>query len=200
MTGVILAGTLLIAVAALRKLTSSSRNSTSPAQATAPRAENESAFMAASFQAVIQKLREDQKESEREHQQERERAEGTKRLLEEITRNMPAGMLVVTVNGLIAAANPAAESSLGFHSLTYRRYSEALGSETPFSLLIQQCLSEAATFRNESVAHITNDGVPHEFDVTVLPIRYGEQGALAALCLWSVVPARDTAAPSQTVN
>src|SRR6266850_526648 len=60
----------------------------------APRTENPSAFMAASMQGVIQKLREQEKELERLHKIEKERAEQTERLSEEVTRNMPAGLLV----------------------------------------------------------------------------------------------------------
>jgi hypothetical protein len=58
----------------------------------APRTENPSAFMAASMQGVIQKLREQEKELERLHKIERERAEKTERLSEEVTRNMLAGL------------------------------------------------------------------------------------------------------------
>src|SRR5205807_7659445 len=60
-----------------------------------PGTENPSAFMAASMQGVIQQLRVQEKELERLHRIERERAEQTERLSEEVTRNMPAGMLVV---------------------------------------------------------------------------------------------------------
>ena len=75
----------------------------------APRTENPSAFMAASMQGVIQKLREQEKELERLHKIEKERAEQTERLSEEVTRNMPAGLLVVNATGIISSSNPAAD-------------------------------------------------------------------------------------------
>src|SRR3989449_7676957 len=62
--------------------------------------ENPSAFMAASMQGVIQKLREQERELERLHRAEKERAEHTERLSEEVTRNMPAGLLVVNATGI----------------------------------------------------------------------------------------------------
>jgi len=57
----------------------------------APRTQNPSAFMAASMQGVIQKLREQEKELERLHRIEKERAEQTERLSEEVTRNIAGG-------------------------------------------------------------------------------------------------------------
>ncbi len=98
--------------------------------AAAPGVANPAAFMTASMQGVIQKLREQEKELERLHRIERERAEHTERLSEEVTRNMPAGLLVVNATGIISSANPAAEQALGIRGLGYRRYSEALGESS----------------------------------------------------------------------
>ncbi len=82
----------------------------------APRTENPSAFMAASMQGVIQQLREQEKELERLHRIEKERAEQTERLSEEVTRNMPAGLVVVNATGIISTSNPAAEQVLGIRA------------------------------------------------------------------------------------
>lgn len=76
--------------------------------AAAERTENPSAFMTASMQGVIVKLREQEKELERLHKIEKDRAEKTERLSEEVTRNMPAGLVVVNSMGIISSANPAA--------------------------------------------------------------------------------------------
>src|SRR5207302_1041423 len=70
--------------------------------ASTPGTENASAFMAASMQGVIRQLREQEKELERLHKIERERAEQTERLSEEVTRNMPAGLVVVNATGIIS--------------------------------------------------------------------------------------------------
>src|SRR5438874_3206202 len=108
--------------------------------ASAPRTENPSAFMAASMQAVIQQLREQEKELERLHKIEKERAEQTERLSEEVTRNMPAGLLVVNATGIISSSNPAAEQVLGIRGLRFRRYSEALGPDSALTELVAECL------------------------------------------------------------
>ena len=150
-----------------------------------PRAENVPAFMTASMQAVILRLREQEKELERLHKAERERAENTARLSEEVTRNMPAGLIVIGANGLISGTNPAAEQALGIKGLVFRRYSEALGESSTLTSLIRRCLAEGKIFRREQAAHIAPDGSHRQLGVTISPIRRGEQKATGAICLLS---------------
>ncbi|GAC1618138.1 MAG: hypothetical protein NVS9B13_05680 [Candidatus Acidiferrum sp.] len=151
----------------------------------APRTENASAFMAASMQGVILKLREQEKELERLHKIEKERAEKTERLSEEVTRNMPAGLLIVNAMGIITSANPAAEQALGIHGLGFRRHSEALGARAELPQLIAECLVTGKIFRREQVKHIAPDGEMRRLGVTISPIRRGNEPISGALCLLS---------------
>src|SRR6266851_7988844 len=123
-----------------------------------PKGDDPSAFMAASMQGVILKLREQEKELERLHRAEKERAEQTERLSEEVTRNMPAGLLLVNASGIITSANPAAETALGIRGLAYRRYTEALGEDSGLTKLVAECLSTGKIFRREEVEHIPPAG------------------------------------------
>src|ERR1700682_3507843 len=149
----------------------------------APRTENPSAFMAASMQGVIQKLREQEKELERLHRIEKERAEQTERLSEEVTRNMPAGLLVVNATGIISSSNPAAEQVLGIRGLGFRRYSEALGASSEMTKLIAECLSTGKIFRREEVDHAAPGGETRHLGVTISPIRRGTEKINGAICL-----------------
>ncbi len=148
-----------------------------------PGTENPSAFMAASMQGVIQQLREQEKELERLHRIERERAEQTERLSEEVTRNMPAGLVVVNATGIISSSNPAAEQVLGIHGLGFRRYSEALGTNSGLTKLIGECLEAGKIFRREEVEHIPPAGDTRRLGVTISPIRRGEGKISGAICL-----------------
>jgi PAS domain S-box-containing protein len=141
--------------------------------------------MTASMQAVIQKLREQEKELERLHQEEKERAEQTERLSEEVTRNMPAGLLVVNANGIISSANPASEQTLGIRGLAFRRYSEALGEKADLTRLIANCLATGQIFRREQVEYAGPDGEARQLGVTISPIRRGEEKVSGAMCLLS---------------
>jgi PAS domain S-box-containing protein len=152
-------------------------------KASAPRTENPSAFMAASMQGVIQQLREQEKELERLHRIEKERAEQTERLSEEVTRNMPAGLLVVNATGIISTSNPAAEHVLGIRGLGFRRYSEALGASSELTKLIAECLANGKIFRREEVEHLPPAGDTRHLGVTISPIRRGEGKISGAICL-----------------
>jgi len=139
--------------------------------------------MAASMQGVIQKLREQEKELERLHKIEKERAEQTERLSEEVTRNMPAGLLVVNATGIISSSNPAAEQVLGIRGLGFRRYSEALGEDSGLTKLVAECLSTGKIFRREEVEHIPPAGDARHLGVTISPIRRGTESISGAICL-----------------
>src|SRR3981189_1388731 len=119
---VVLASTVL-AVFAGRRYMHRGRPSADNLDAPNPGSDNPAAFITASMQAVIQKLRDQEKELEVLHRAERERAQQTERLSEAVTHNMPAGLLLVNAAGLVTSANPAAALALGVKALAYRRYS-----------------------------------------------------------------------------
>ena len=136
-----------------------------------PSTENPSAFMTASMQAVIQKLREQEKELARLHRLERERAQETERLSEAVTRNMPAGLLLVSATGAISSANPAAETILGMPGLQYRSYSEVLGLDSQLARMIAACLHLGSTFQRGEIEHTTPSAEVKRLGVTISPIR-----------------------------
>jgi PAS domain S-box-containing protein len=150
-----------------------------------PSMDNPSAFMAASMQAVIQKLREQEKELAALHRRDRERAQQTERLSEAVTRNMPAGLLLISSAGLITSVNPAAEAALDVHALAYRRYAEVFGKESSLSKLLATCLSEGRTFRREEVEYTTPQGELRQLGVTISPILGKSAQVTGALCLLS---------------
>src|SRR6202140_3225067 len=182
------AGLLVIALVVLFLVKRSFRNARSAHKeelSETPRVENPSAFMAASMQGVIQKLREQEKELERLHRIEKERAAHSERLSEEVTRNMPAGLLVVNATGIISSANPAAEQALGIRVLGFRRYSEVLGESSELTRLITECLAEGRIFRREQVEHAAPSGERRRLGVTISPIRKGNEKINGAICLLS---------------
>jgi len=173
-----------IIVFLLRKFFQSTRESQSEEiSAAAPRTENPSAFMTASMEGVIRQLRDQEKELERLHKIERERAEHTERLSEEVTRNMPAGLVVVNATGIISSANPAAEQVLGIQTLGFRRYSEVLGEKSDLTRLVGECLTKGSIFRREQVEHEAPGGESRLLGVTISPIRRGTEKINGAICL-----------------
>jgi signal transduction histidine kinase len=137
--------------------------------------DNPSAFMTASMQGVIEKLRAQEKELARLHLMAQERAQESERLTEEVTRNMPTGLLLVSATGAISSANPAAEQALGSRTLRYRSYKEILGADSDLSRMLQACLREGQTFQRGEVEHVTSEGEVRRLGVTISPIYRGHR-------------------------
>src|SRR5271169_1755809 len=139
---------------------------------TAPKAdvENPSAFMAASMQGVIERLRTQEKELARLHLLAQERAQESERLTEEVTRHMPTGLLLVNATGSISSSNPAAETALGLRPMRYRSYKEILGEDSGLAQMLTACLHEGKTFQRGEVEHMTSNGDVRHLGVTISPI------------------------------
>src|SRR6201997_5292454 len=138
--------------------------------APAPDPDNASAFMAASMQGVIEKLRTQEKELARLHLVAQERAQESERLTEEVTRNMPTGLLLVNATGAISSTNPAAEGALGIRTLRSRSYKEILGANPELTRMLTACLREGVTFHRGEVEHVTAEGEMRHLGVTISPI------------------------------
>jgi signal transduction histidine kinase len=132
--------------------------------------ENPSAFMAASMQGVIERLRAQEKELARLHALAQERAQESERLTEEVTRNMPTGLLLVNATGAISSTNPAAEDALGLRTLRYRSYKEILGAESQLAAMLTACIRDGKTFQRGEVEHLTAEGEVRHLGVTISPI------------------------------
>jgi signal transduction histidine kinase len=138
------------------------------------------AFMAASMQGVIEKLRAQEKELARLHLLAQERAQESERLTEEVTRNMPTGLLLVNATGAIGTANPAAEQALAMRPLQYRSYKEILGSDSDLTQMLTACLREGKTFHRGEVEHLTREGEVRRLGVTISPIYRSSRSFLRA--------------------
>lgn len=180
---VVLAGALVAMLVARRYLYGGSKSSDDTALK--PTSDNPTAFMAASMQAVIKKLKEQEKELEALHKAERERAQHTERLSEAVTRNMPAGLLLLNAAGLITSANPAAEAALGVRSLAYRRYDEVLGAGSRLTQLVAGCLEQGRTFRREEIEYLTPSHELRQLGVTISPVMNSANEIAGAICLLS---------------
>ncbi len=182
---ILLAAVAWLIFAIVRRVFKDSREAQGENMDASPRIENSAAFMTASMQGVIRKLREQEKELERLHRAEKERAEHNERLSEEVTRNMPAGLVMVTAQGIVASANPAAEHVLGVRGLGYRRYSEVLGENSELTQLVGQCIAQGKIFRREQVDHKTPTGEVRRLGVTISPVRSSDEKISGAICLLS---------------
>src|SRR6202046_1993720 len=169
---VILIGMVVFLVYMLRKFMRSQSASGTGEDWTSANAdiENPAAFMTASMQGVIEKLRAQEKELARLHLLAQERAQESERLTEEVTRNMPTGLLLISATGAITSTNPAAEDALGIRTLRYRSYKEILGSDSDLTKMLTACIRDGKTFQRGEVEHLTSEGEVRHLGVTISPI------------------------------
>ncbi len=142
-----------------------------------PNIENPSSFVAASMQGVIEKLRAQEKELARLHLLAQQRAQESERLTEEVTRNMPTGLLLISATGTISSANPAAQSALGMRSLQYRSYNEILGADSQLAQMLTASLREGQTFHRVEIEHAAPEGDVRRLGLTISPIFRHATGA-----------------------
>src|SRR5277367_4427633 len=168
---VLLLGALLVLVLMVRKFVhSESAASKTDRQNPKHDSENASVFITASMQGVIEKLRAQEKELARLHLLAQERAQESERLTEEVTRNMPTGLLLISATGAITSTNPAAEDALGIRTLRYRSYKEILGSDSDLTKMLTACIRDGKTFQRGEVEHLTSEGEVRHLGVTISPI------------------------------
>ncbi len=161
-----------------------------PVEPRAGSGSEQSAFAMATFQGVIQRLREQEKELERLHRLERQRAQESEQLSATIMRNMATGLVMLNAQGLITESNPAATTVLGHQLLEGRSFREVFaGSDpaTPPSPIVQkleECISTGQTFRRMTVTYRAPGGETRVLGVGMSPIR--SEGKIGgAICLLS---------------
>jgi len=140
--------------------------------------DNAPAFVAASMQGVIERLRAQERELARLHMLAQQRAQESERLTEEVTRNMPTGLLLISATGTISSTNPAAEDALGMRPLRYRSYREILGEDSGLVRMLGECLRHGETFQRSEVEHVTPEGEVRRLGVTISPIFQAPRPAL----------------------
>ncbi len=171
----LLAGALVMLVVMVRKFTRIESAVRDRWEERAADEENASAFMQASMQGVIEKLRTQEKELARLHVLAQERAQESERMTEEVTRNMPTGLLLVNATGAISSTNPAAEEALGLRPMRYRSYREVLGDDSGLAQMLTACLRDGKTIQRGEVEHVTNEGEVRRLGVTISPIYRHER-------------------------
>jgi PAS domain S-box-containing protein len=197
----LLIATLLAMIIMIRKFTRMESAARDRWEERADDRDNASVFISASMQGVIEKLRAQEKELARLHVLAQERAQDSERMTEEVTRNMPTGLLLVSATGAISSTNPAAEEALGLRPMRYRSYKEVLGEDSGLAQMLTACLRDGKTIQRGEVEHLTADGEVRRLGVTISPIyqrarmtvrrnvsdppRKPEKKVSGALCLMS---------------
>jgi len=163
----------------------------SPATRAAGHSSSDAALAVAAFQAVIERLREQEKELERLHQGERQRAQESQQLSATIMRNMATGLVILNAQGIITESNPAAKAVLGHELLTGRSFREVFwpekdqDGEMPMIVRnMESCLRSGQTFRRNTFSYHAPGGETKVLGVGLSPIL-AEAQATGVICLLS---------------
>ena len=153
-----------------------------------PRAANSSndqQFMLATFQGVIQRQKEQERELERLRQMEKERADLSQSINENITRNMPTGLITIERSGIISSSNPAAKEILQRKLLEKMRFSEVLPAEGAFAPMVESCLQTGQRFHRVEM-EVLLGGTQHKtLGISMSPIKSAKDEISGVVCLIS---------------
>jgi len=170
----------------LRVLRRTSSRRSAPADP--PRAANSSnnqQFMMATFQGVIQRQKEQERELERLRQLEKERADLSQSINENITRNMPTGLITIDRSGIISSSNPAAKEILQRKLLEKMRFSEVLPAEGAFAPMVESCLQTGQRFHRVEM-EVLLGGTQHKtLGISMSPIKSAKDEISGVVCLIS---------------
>ena len=160
----------------------------------APRADSP-AFAMQAYSAVIQQLKEKEVELQRLRQSASERANTSENISAAVLNNLPSGVVLFNVSGLVRQANPSAREILGFATASglhardlFARSGAVRGdplAEASGALpaVIDLCLKEGRVFRRLETDYSTPAGEQRVLGITVSPVAGNAGERLGAACL-----------------
>ena len=182
--GIVL-GVLVITVLFRVLRRTSSRRIASDDLPRAANTSNEQQFMLATFQGVIQHQKEQERELERLRQLEKERADLSQSINENITRNMPTGLITIDRNGIVSSSNPAAKEILQRKMFEKMLFTEVLPSAGTFAPMVESCLQTGQRFHRVEI-EVTLAGNQHKtLGISMSPIKSAKDEISGVVCLIS---------------
>jgi signal transduction histidine kinase len=173
LTGLVAALVLLLLFAMVR-FASAARASRQHLRETS----TETAFLSAALQDAVTRLKAQERAMTA-------RAEASERLSDEIVASLTAGLLVVDLQGIVRILNPAGGRMLGCGTPPAgQTYDTLLGTSSPLSTLIAECLSTQRTIVRRSMTFAGPHGTTH-LGVTASPLLDGEGKPSGAICLFT---------------
>ena len=178
---------LLVLIYVLHKTLKRQRIQTS-ARSTMPRPKDETAFMMATVQGVMAKMREQENRLTELLREAEQRAEVSTRRLESLARDMSAALMVFDREGYLTLSNPAARGLLGIDTWSRRRYTEILGPEAPLVVRIRECLAAGRGCKREIIEHRTGRGETRRLELTLSACFTPSGEVESAVCLLNNLP------------
>ncbi len=154
-------------------------------------------FPLETYHAVIERLKEQEKQLRELRRAEGERARASENISAALLANLPSGVLLFNPKGLVQQANPAARKILGYGSMSglhardvfrgahlLNRGAEGASSSTAISA-VEAALREGTSSRRLETEYATPAGEERVLGLTVSPVRASDGKSLGAACLIS---------------
>jgi len=159
---------------------------------------DESIFPFEAYQAVIQRLKQQELELNALRRADSERAKASENISAALLSNLSSGVLLFNTRQLVQQANPAARLILGyaspaglhardvFRGVSSLLHESADPATSPASLLevVESALEDGVTYRRMQANYIAPSGEQKVLGITVSPVRSGQE-TLGAACLIS---------------
>lgn len=147
----------------------------------------EGQFLLATFQEVVSRLKEKEKELAALHQREKARADETEALASDIIRSMTTGLVSLDETGGVKVANPAAEKIflLPAAELAGKPFVEAFPGSQDLIAWVEAAIGRGEFALRRRVEYRRSPGGSIHLGVSVIPLRTGEGPVRGALCLFA---------------
>ncbi len=147
--------------------------------------DDESQFLLSTFQSVVARLKEKEKQLEEMHQQEKARADETEALAIDIIRSMTSGLVSLDEAGVVVLVNPTAEKIFGLDSSSVvgERFAEAFSGSRELIAWVDSALNGGDFTLRRRVKYVQLDGETIHLGVSVIPLVASGGGVRGALVL-----------------
>jgi PAS domain S-box-containing protein len=185
-------------VAPHRRLVAEARSvATELSSGEAGQSADEGQFLLETFQDVVARLKDKERELQALHLREKTRADETEALASDIIRSMTTGLVSLDPSGRVAVVNPAAEKIFGIDRSAWRGrpFEEVFRGSRELRDRVEEALSRGTYHRRSQARYRLEDGRTLHLGVSVIPLLSpggAPKGALALLAdLTEIVELRE---------
>ena len=146
---------------------------------------DESEFLLTTFQEVVARLKEKERELSALHQLEKARADETEALASDIIRSMTTGLVSLDPSGTVVLVNPAAERIFDLEAAKVLKlpFAEVFPGSPAFATRADEALELGAYHLRGQALYKKESGETLHLGVSVIPLLASDGGTRGAICL-----------------
>jgi PAS domain S-box-containing protein len=172
-------------VAPRRRLVAEARSVATELATVSPENREEEQFLLETFQDVVARWKEKERELEALHLLEKTRADETEALASDIIRSMTTGLVSVDPSMRVAVVNPAAERIFGIEAASAlgKPFGEAFSGSQDLVRMIEEAIEQARYHLRGRARYRADEASTLHLGVSVIPLLSPRGSSRGALCL-----------------